>query len=174
MSESRGFAVVGLGMGRHHCKAIRDAKNAHLVAVCDIDPERLNPTAEEFGAKAYERYEKMLEDPEVEVVSIATPSGMHADMAIQALKAGKHVLVEKPVDVIVEKIDELAETARSLGLKAASIFQSRTEPLNKRIKQAIEEGRLGKLVGVHALLPWYRKQSYYEGPHGSKEKFKDH
>jgi predicted dehydrogenase len=92
---------------------------------------------------------------------------MHADMAIQALDAGKHVLVEKPVDIRVDKIRKLAEKAEKTGLKAACVFQSRTDPLNKRIRQAVKDGRLGKLVGVHATLPWYRKQSYYQGPHGA-------
>jgi len=166
-SELVGFGVVGLGMGRHHCKAIINSKNARLVAVCDIDEERLKGAGEEFGVKTFATYEEMLADPEIEAVSIATPSGMHVDMAIQALKAGKHILVEKPVDVTVDKVKKLVEAAKKSGKKAAAIFQSRTTPLFKRIKEAISKGRLGKIIGVHALLPWYRKQNYYEGPHGS-------
>lgn len=162
-----GFGVVGLGMGKHHCIAVKAAKGCRLVAICDEDAERLTPVAEEHEVKAYESYADLLADDEIDAVCVATPSGMHADMGIQALAAGKHIVVEKPVDVTVDQVKKLDQAVQDAGLKAAAIFQSRTEPLNKRIRAAIEGGRLGTLVGVHAILPWYRKQSYYEGPHGS-------
>ena len=164
-----GFGVVGLGMGRHHCKAVSAATGCRLVAICDADPERLNPVAEEYKdqVKAYASYADMLKDEAVDAVCVATPSGMHADMGMHAVAAGKHLVVEKPVDVKVDKIKKLANAVRDSGLKAAAIFQSRTETLNRRIKAAIDAGRLGKPVGVHAILPWFRKQTYYQGPHGS-------
>ncbi len=162
-----GFGVVGLGMGQHHCKAIIQAEGAKLVAVCDIDLERLNKVVDEFNVKGYEKYEDMLKDPEVEVVNVCTPSGMHVDMALQALDVDKHIIVEKPVDVSVEKVDKLIEAAKKKPhLKLGAIFQSRTVPMHKRIRKAIEDGRFGKIVGAHALLPWWRAQSYYEGAHG--------
>ncbi len=162
-----GFGVVGLGMGKHHAKAIVQAKGARLIAVCDVDENRLNSTAQEFNVKGYKDYDEMLNDPEVEVVNICTPSGMHADMAIKAVRAGKHVIVEKPVDISVEKIDKLIEEGHRAGVKMSGIFQSRFTPLNKRIKKAIDEGRLGKLTGIHGLVLWWRAPSYYQGPHGS-------
>lgn len=162
-----GFGVVGLGMGSYHADAIIKAKGARLVAVCDIDEDRLNREVEKYKVKGYENYEDMLKDPEVEVINICTPSGMHVDMAVPAVKAGKNIIVEKPVDIRVEKIDELIEEGKNAGVKMGAIFQSRTTPLNKRIKDVIEKGRLGKLIGVHAMLPWYRAQSYYQGRHGS-------
>ena len=162
-----GFGVVGLGMGQHHVKAITDAVGARLIAVCDTDEERLNKVVEQYGVKGYARYEEMLADKEIEVVNVCTPSGMHVDMAIPAVEAGKHIIVEKPVDVMAERIERLIEAVQKAGVKATAIFQSRTVPMNRRIKDAIDTGRLGKLIGVHALLPWWRAQSYYEGPHGS-------
>jgi len=162
-----GFAVVGLGMGGYHCRAVTDAEGCRLVAACDTDPQRLQPIVEKYGTRGYDSYSEMLGNDEIDVVSVATPSGMHADMAMEAVAAGKHVVVEKPVDVKVDKIRRLAAAVREAGVKGAAIFQSRTEPLNKRIKATIDEGRMGSVIGVHALLPWYRKQSYYEGPHGS-------
>ena len=161
------FGVVGLGMGKHHCMAINKAEGCQLVAICDTDPERLNPVAEQYKIKAYDSYAEMLGSDEIDAVSIATPSGMHVDMGLEAVAAGKHLIVEKPVDVDVAKINQLAKAVRDAGLKAAAIFQSRTEPLNKRLKAAIDQGRLGTMVGVHAVLPWFRKQTYYQGPHGS-------
>ncbi len=162
-----GFGVVGLGMGAYHASAIKQSKGARLVALCDADEERLNKTNENFKVKAYTNYNDMLKDKEVDVVNICTPSYLHVDMAILAINAGKHIIVEKPVDINVDKINKLIEVGNKAGVKMSAIFQSRTYPLNKRIKEAIDTGRLGKIIGLHGLLPWYRAQSYYQGKHGS-------
>ena len=166
MTEQTGFAVVGLGMGRHHCKAIDAAPGARLVAVCDTDVERLEPAASEYGCKAYTDFAELLADDEIQVVNIATPSGMHTEMGIQAAAAGKHMIVEKPADIQPERVDQLIAAGKENGVQIAGIFQARLDPLNIRIRKAIQEGRLGNLIGVHGHLPWYRKQSYYEGTHG--------
>jgi predicted dehydrogenase len=167
MPQDIGFGVVGLGMGKHHCKAIHAAPGARLVAVCDVDEERLKTSSERFQCKAYARYEDMLKDPDISVVNIATPSGMHAAMGIQAANAGKHVIVEKPADIHTKRIDDFIEAGKKNKVKIAGIFQARFDPLNIRIRDAIQSGRMGRLIGVHGHLPWWRAQSYYEGPHGS-------
>jgi UDP-N-acetyl-2-amino-2-deoxyglucuronate dehydrogenase len=167
MSQDVGFAVVGLGMGTHHCRAIASSPGARLVAVCDVDAKRLEPTAEEYGCKGYAQFSEVLADPDVDVVNIATPSGMHAEMGIQAAEAGKHLIVEKPADIVPQRIDALIEAGKRCKVKIGGIFQSRLDPLNIRIQEAIAAGRLGSVVGVHGHLPWYRKQSYYDGEHGS-------
>jgi predicted dehydrogenase len=154
-------------MGRHHCKAIQTAPGARLVAVCDIDEARLQPAAKEFDCKAYTDFASLLADREVQVVNLATPSGLHAEMGIQAAAAGKHLIVEKPADIVPTRIDALIEAGKQYRVKIGGIFQSRLDPLNLRIRQAIQEGRLGPLYGVHGHLPWYRLQDYYEGLHGS-------
>ncbi len=167
MSPETGFAVVGLGMGKHHCKAIASAPGARLVAVCDVDTKRLDPVAEEYGCKAYQDFTELLQDAEVDVINIATPSGMHAEMGVRAAAAGKHLIVEKPADIVPERIDTLIAAGKRCNVKIGGIFQSRLNPLNIRIREAIAGGRLGTVVGAHGHLPWYRKQSYYEGEHGS-------
>lgn len=167
MADELGFAVVGLGMGKHHCRSARDMEGGRLVAVCDLDEERLRPVAEQFECKAYTSFEELLEDDEVQVVNIATPSGMHAEMGARAADAGKHLIVEKPADITPEKIDDLIEAGTRNGIKIGCIFQARLDPLNIRIRETLQKGRLGRLIGVHGHLPWYRKQTYYEGPHGS-------
>ena len=161
------FGVVGLSMGAYPCEAISRAKGSQLVAACDLDPDRLKPVVEKYKVKGYESFAEMLRDPEIDVVSVATPSGLHADMAMEAVAAGKHIFVEKPVDIDVAKIKRLAKAVRKAKLKGGTVFQSRTETLNKRIKAAVDQGRLGRLVGVHAILPSWREQSYYEGKHGT-------
>lgn len=167
MSAEIGFAVIGLGMGRHHCKAVQNAPGARLVGVCDIDPGRLEPAAAEYECKAWNQLDQVLADDEVDVVNIATPSGSHVELALQVVAAGKHLIVEKPADIRVDRIDELIAAVNAAGVKAGGIFQSRLDPLNKEIRDAVADGTLGKLIGVHGHLPWYRKQSYYEGDHGS-------
>jgi UDP-N-acetyl-2-amino-2-deoxyglucuronate dehydrogenase len=166
MAEEMGFAVVGLGMGKHHCRSITDAPGSRLVAVCDLDEARLKPEAEKYGCKSYTNLDDLLNDDEVQVVNIATPSGTHVDVGVRVAESGRHMIVEKPADISTDSIDTLAAAGKKHGVKIGCIFQSRFEPLNARIHQALQEGRLGNLVGIHGHLPWYRAQSYFEGPHG--------
>ena len=167
MTAEIGFAVIGLGMGKHHCKSVMATPGARLVAVCDLDEERLEAAAAEYGCKAYTDYTELLQNDEINVVNIATPSGMHAEVGIPAAAAGKHLIMEKPADITTERIDALIAAGHENGVKIAGIFQARFDALNRRVRSAIQEGKLGKLVGVHGHLPWYRLQSYYEGQHGS-------
>lgn len=167
MVKDLNFAVVGLGMGVHHCRAIVNAKGAQLAAVCDTDEERLNSTVNRFGCNGYLKYSDLLKDKTIDAVNICTESGTHADFAIAAARAGKHLIVEKPVDITPARIKKLQEVVKQTGVKCGCIFQSRMDNCNRLIKQAIERGKMGRLIGVHATLPWYREDSYYEGPHGS-------
>lgn len=160
--ETVKFGVVGLGMGQHHCKAVTAANGAELVAVCDIDMDRTKQMMDQYSIAGYEKYEEFLQHPGLEAVCVCTPSGMHADFAVQAMKLGKHIVVEKPPDVRAVKVQEMIDTAKACNVKVEQIFQQRTRPMNRRIKDAIDKGRLGKLVGINALLPWWREQSYYE------------
>lgn len=167
MAKDLNFGVVGLGMGAHHCRAIESAKGARLAAVCDTDPERVKAMVDIYGCKGYHTWRAMLEDAALDCINLCTESGKHADMGIEAVKAGKHIIVEKPVDITPSAIKRLQEAIRKAGVKASCIFQSRVDPLNLQFKKAIDKGKLGALIGVHAILPWWREQSYYEGPHGS-------
>ena len=165
MAREIGFGVVGLGMGRHHCTAVNRAEGARLVAICDADEERLDTGTEEYGCRGYTDYESFLADEAVEVVNIATPSGSHAQLAIPAAGAGKHLIVEKPADITVERVDAMIAACEANGVKAAGIFQARFNTLNIRIREAVAAGRLGRLIGVHGHLPWYRTGEYYRrGP----------
>jgi UDP-N-acetyl-2-amino-2-deoxyglucuronate dehydrogenase len=167
MAREIGFGVVGLGMGKHHCKAVATAPGARLVAVCDLDAGRLGPVGEEYSCRTYSDLDAMLADDEIDVINIATPSGSHAELGIRAAAAGKHLIVEKPADIKAERIDSLIAAGKQHGVRIGGIFQSRLDKLNLQIRQSIQDGRFGKIIGVHGHLPWYRKQSYYEGDHGS-------
>lgn len=158
------FAVVGLGMGVHHCKDLVDAKDCELVAICDTDPGRLEKNRQQFNVRAVASFDDLLRDPDVDVVNICTPSGTHADLSVQALRAGKHVVCEKPPDVTVEAVDRMIAAQRETGKKLQVIFQSRFEPLYRRLRETLDEGRLGKLIGVHGTVNWWRAQSYFVCP----------
>jgi len=167
MAEELGFGVVGLGMGKHHCRSVTEARGAKLVAVCDTDEERLAAMTELHGCKGYTSYEEMLNDGDIQVVNVAVESGKHAQFAIQAADAGKHMIVEKPADITPARVDQMIGAVKDNNVKVGCIFQARLDPLNKAIKDAIDTGKLGKLIGVHGHLPWYRADSYYQGDHGS-------
>lgn len=158
-----GFGIVGCGgIGPLHAEALEQVEDARLAAVCDIDTERAQKVAEKHDCRWYEDFEQLLADDEVQVVNICTPSGMHADMGIQAAQAGKHVLSEKPLDVRLDKADAVIAACAKAGVKLGCIFQNRFNPAARRIKRAIEEGKFGELVLGVADCIWYRAQSYYD------------
>ncbi|MGI8422755.1 MAG: Gfo/Idh/MocA family protein [Chloroflexota bacterium] len=169
-----GFAVVGLGMGRHHCRSIREAQGAELVAICDIDEGRRAKAIAEFGVKGYASVDELLEDSDVQVVNVAAPTGLHADIGIKVAQSGRHLICEKPLDVNLEKADALISACQDFGVKLASIFQRRLHPLSVRVKDAIDSGRLGTPHWADIHLYWYRTDGYYAGgnPPGWKGTFK--
>lgn len=162
MAKELGYAVVGLGVGKAHVKAAAKAQGARLVAVCDIIQEKLDAQKSEYpDVKTYLSYEEMLKDKDIDIVSIATPSGMHTKMVIQALRAGKHVLCEKPMDINVERILEIEKVRVETGLKVGGIFQNRFNPIMEPTKQAIEQGRLGKIFTGLFRVNWFRSNEYF-------------
>ncbi len=158
------FAVVGLGMGLYHCKDLADARDCELVAICDSDPGRLESARREFPVKATPEFAVILRDPEVDVVNIATPSGTHAELSVAALRAGKHVVSEKPPDVTVAAVDRMIAAQQETGRKLMVIFQARFEPLYRHLRETISDGRLGRMVGIHGTTNWWRAQSYFDSP----------
>jgi len=151
-------------MGVQHCKDLVDAQGCELVAICDAAPERLEKNRQEYGVKATDSYAEILADPDVDVVNICTPSGTHADLSVQALQAGKHVVCEKPPDVTVEAVDRMIAAQRATGKKLMVVFQSRFEPLYRKMYETIQEGRLGSLIGLHGTVNWWRAESYFKSP----------
>jgi predicted dehydrogenase len=160
-----GYGVVGCGViAPWHLGALtKHVPGARVLAVCDEIPERAEQRAREFGVpKAYTRYEDLLADPEIEAVSICTPSGMHGDMVIAAANAGKHAMTEKPIDIRLDKIDAMIDACRRGGTKLAVIFQRRTSPLWQKVRETVQNGKLGRMVLGDAYLKYYRSQDYYD------------
>ncbi|MBM3460446.1 MAG: Gfo/Idh/MocA family oxidoreductase, partial [Armatimonadetes bacterium] len=146
-----------------HCKAIQALPNARLVACCDLEEPKVNRLAAEFGIEhVYTDYRAMLEREDVDVVEVVTWSGVHAEQGLAAAAAGKHVLCTKPIDTRLERIDALIAACRSAGVKLGATHQFRSYPGYKRLKQAIDEGRLGRLFLGNGFLKWWRGQEYYD------------
>lgn len=158
-----GFGIVGCGMISHfHARAIGDVRGAKLVACFDTVAAAADRLAEATGAKPYHDLDAMLADPAVEVVTIATPSGAHMEPAVKAAKAGKHVIVEKPLEITLDRCDRIITACQEAGVVLSTIFPSRFHDSSVELKRAIDQGRFGQLVVGDAYVKWYRPQSYYD------------
>lgn len=160
---SLGFAIVGTGMiSRFHARAIEDVRGAKLVACCDTATERAEKFASEVGCTPYDDMKKMLTDQAVDVVTIATPSGAHMEPAVQAAKAGKHVIVEKPLEITLRRCDKIIDACEKAGVKLGTIFPSRFHDSSIQMRKAIDQGRFGRLTLGDAYVKWFRTQEYYD------------
>jgi len=167
MRKEIGFGVIGLGMGANRCEMVSQTPGAKLVAVADINEERANEIASKYKIDYYTDYHKMLSRDDIEVIYVMTPSGMHSKMTMEAAKRGKNVITTKPVEVTLEKADEMIKECKTQGVKLAVDFESRYIRDNIRIYQAIQNKNFGKLILGEVRLKWYRSQQYYEGWHGT-------
>ncbi|GAA1581839.1 Gfo/Idh/MocA family oxidoreductase [Kribbella karoonensis] len=159
------FAVIGAGaIGTVHARLI-DAlgDEAELVAVVDQNLERGGKLAEQYGARAYATPAEAYATEELDAVGICLPSALHADVAIEALEAGKHAIVEKPVDITLEAADRLIAAQRATGLTVSVISQRRFQPPVAQIRAAIDGGALGRVTSGIAESAFFRPQSYYDG-----------
>lgn len=158
-----GFAIVGTGMiSRFHARAIEDVRGAKLVACCDMAEDRAQQFAAEVGCTPYGDMKKMLADPAVDVVTIATPSGAHMEPAVQAAQAGKHVIVEKPLEITLKRCDKIIDACEKAGVKLGTIFPSRFHDSSVQMRKAIDQGRFGRLTLGDAYVKWFRTQEYYD------------
>lgn len=163
MCKKAGYAVVGLGVGCNHVKAAAQSERAELIAVCDLIQEKLDKVAAEYpGTLTYLDFDEMLKNPDIDIVSICVPSGMHADLAVRALEAGKHVLVEKPIDITVEAAMRIEEARVRTGKKAGVIHQNRNNADMAPILDAVRSGRIGDLFYGDFEVKWFRTQEYYD------------
>ncbi len=142
-----GVAVVGTGFwGKNHARGYSELESTELVAICDVNRERAKAVAEQFGVKAYTSSSRMLKNVDVEAVSVCTWSTKLAEEALKALKAEKHVLVEKPMATYTKQAEKLLEVAEENGLHLTVGFLMRFIPGLQHIREAVENKRIGELV----------------------------
>jgi len=157
------FGIAGMGVGRSRAKFALEAPGAKLTAIFDRRLENGKKLAAEWGCAAAGSFDELIHREDVDVVGIFTPSGTHADLAIQALRAGKHAISTKPPDVSTEKVDAMASAAKDFGRLLAIDFGSRYEDSIRKVKAALDAGRLGQPIFGDMRLKWWRSQSYFDG-----------
>lgn len=159
-------AVVGAGMvGSTHVRVIPQIPDAKLIAICDTKLENAQAAlkkAELTGIPIYTTQKEMFAKEKIDVVHIATPSGLHMEPALEAIEAGINVICEKPLEITLDRADRIIEAAAKKSVKVACIFQNRWKAENRSIKKAMEENRFGKLTWAGSFTPWFRPEKYYE------------
>ena len=158
-----GFGLVGCGMiAGFHAQAIEQIRGARIAACFDSFTAAADRFAAANHCTGYHKLKEMLADPELDIVTICTPSGAHRDPAVAAANAGKHVVVEKPLEITLRRCDAIIAACRKNQVKLCTIFPSRFSPANLALKQAIDQGRFGKLTLGDAYTKWWRTQEYYD------------
>lgn len=158
-----GFGIIGCGMiANFHARAIADLRSAKLVACYDNFPAAADRLSETTGCRAYHKLDDLLADDQVDIVTIGTPSGAHMEPAIAAAAAGKHVVVEKPLEITLKRCDKIIAACKANRVMLSTVFPSRFHQASLDLKAAIEGRRFGRLTMGDAYVKWYRTQQYYD------------
>jgi predicted dehydrogenase len=163
-SDKMRFAILGTGnIAGKYVTALNNVPHASLVAVVSRTLSRAQQFADKHRIEHFsDSLDALAQKLDFDTVIIATPSGLHAEAAIHAANLKKHVLCEKPLDITLEKIDEMTTACESAGVKLACAFQQRTAPHNQAAYQAVRTGKLGKIYIANTFLKKYRGQDYYD------------
>jgi UDP-N-acetyl-2-amino-2-deoxyglucuronate dehydrogenase len=160
-----GFAIVGCGMiAGFHIKALAEIPGARVVALMDQVPGAAQRLSESSGLNcpAFNELTPVLARKDVDVVIICTPSGSHMPPAVAAAEAGKHVVVEKPLEITTERCDRILEACEKNKVQLCTIFPSRFADANRTLKAAVDAGRFGRLTLGETTCKWWRTQAYYD------------
>lgn len=157
------FGILGCGtIAAFHAAGIEASSSAELAAVCDVDIERAREFAQRHEVeKTFSDIREMAACSEVDAVCICTPSGLHLEPILACLDSGKHVLVEKPIEITTQRIDRIADAASRARAKVGAIFQLRYSPDVRKVKKALYDRVLGKLLIADAYMKYYRTPEYY-------------
>ncbi|MFP8953506.1 Gfo/Idh/MocA family protein [Natrialbaceae archaeon A-arb3/5] len=169
--ETVRYGIVGAtGYGSNHADAIAAIDGAEVVAGTARSEASIAPFETAHDAAGYTDYEALFATTDLDAVSICTPSGTHADIAVAAAEAGIHVLSEKPLDVYLERVDRMIEAADRNDVRLGGIFQRRFTPERWTARQWVEDGRFGDLLLADTAIKWHRPQRYYEDHwHGCRD-----
>lgn len=165
MSRRWRCAIVGMGViGEWHMRVITSLPNAQFVACCDVAADRAEAVMDKNNVPrvpVYSDLKQLLEKEKPDVVHICTPSGGHMDPSLLAMEAGANVICEKPLEITLERIDRMINTAARRNVKLACVFQNRWNPANRALYDAAREGRFGRVGWAGCFTPWYRTDEYY-------------
>ena len=161
--KTYGFGIIGCGMiSDFHSAAIADIKNGKLVAVSSRKAENSQRLVDRYSIQAYSDYNEMLNRDDIDIVCVCTPSGAHMEPAVAAAEAGKHVIIEKPLEITLERCDAIIESCEKANVRLCAIFNSRFSDASQLVKETVSSGRLGQLTLGDAYVKWYRSQDYYD------------
>jgi len=164
VSKKVRVGLIGCGrVARVHAQALTELDQTQLVAVCDIKEDRAKEYGEKFNVDYYLDYKEMLARDDIDAVQICTPHHLHKEMTVNAANAGKHVLTEKPMALSIEDIDAMIGAADRNGVTLGVIFQNRYNDSSLAVKEVIDSGKLGKILGARAFITWRRTDEYYKG-----------
>lgn len=167
MTQPIGIGILGAGViGNVHAGALAGIDGANIVAVTEPREDAGKALAEAVGATWSASYEEMLARDDVDLVILATPSGLHPDQAVLAAEAGKHIVTEKPMAITTDGLDRMINAIEANDVQLAVIFQNRLSPNVVKVKRAVEAGMLGKPVFGNAFVHWKRTQEYYDANGG--------
>ncbi len=163
MTKKLRFGIIGCGViGRLHAEAITSLPDAQLIAVVNTIPKRAQELAEIFQVTPYSDFQEMLAREQLDVVDVCTPSGQHGEQACQVMRSGRHVIVEKPMEISRAAIAEMVRVQQETGMKLAVISQHRFDPPTRQVYDLLEKQAFGRLVLGNAIVPWWRSQAYYD------------
>ena len=145
-----------------HADAILKIEGASIIGASDVNKESRHNFAKKYNVSVFGSIEELLERPDIDIVCICTPSGLHAPIAVEAANAGKHVIIEKPMALNLTEADEIIAACEKNGVKMAIISQLRFTSAVEKLKQAVEEGKLGRLIMGDIYMKFYRSQEYYD------------
>ncbi|MHC4266347.1 MAG: Gfo/Idh/MocA family protein [Planctomycetota bacterium] len=157
------FGIIGAGLiADFHARAIKDIPNADLISCFDLDSKRAQNLAQKHSCQAMNSLEEILGDKEIDIVTIATPSGAHMEPVVAAAKSGKHVICEKPLEISLERIDSMIDAHEQAGTQLGGVFQYRYCDAIKEFKKAVDSGRFGTITYAGIYVPWWRTDEYYK------------
>ena len=156
------IGIIGTGaIAEKHAEAIQNVIGAELVAVCSSTEIRAKRAESLLKVKAYWDLDEFLKHPDLDIVCVCTASGLHLEPAVRAAQAGKHLMVEKPIEVTLGKADQMIEICKNQGVKLAVIFQNRFSSDFEKLKQAVNKGLFGDVLMGNAYVNWFRNEAYY-------------
>ena len=162
MKEKIGFGIVGCGtISKWHAVAVTSNEEAKLVGVTDRNSESAGRFVKNYPCRIFSSYEEMLDCDEIDAVCLCTPSGLHAPLAVQAAKAKKHIVVEKPMAITKQQLNDMITACEENHVKVCVISQLRFTPSMQTVKKAIEDGVLGKIILADVYMKYYRSPEYY-------------
>jgi predicted dehydrogenase len=165
------FAIVGCGrIAQRHAEHIKNTKSCELIACCDIVPEKAQNLGDKYNATVYYSIEQLLNDENIDIISVCSPNGLHAEHSILSLQAAKHVLCEKPMAINSFDCGRMITAAENANKRLFVIKQNRYNPPVKAVKKLIDEGALGRIFNIQLSCFWNRNENYYTNSwKGSKD-----